>query len=81
MLTDGASSLGSSSVDLGQSWTLDGLGNWSGFSQTSTTNPSSDVTQTRQANLENQITNITNTTGTPWRSPRAEKPTTTPTAT
>ncbi|MBL9162276.1 MAG: hypothetical protein JNL18_06070 [Planctomycetaceae bacterium] len=50
---------------LTQDWTLDGTGNWSGFSQT----VQSALTQTRTHNPVNEITGISETVGTAWPDP------------
>ena len=57
----------SGTQDFTQSWTLDGNGNWTAFSQTSATDPTLD--QTRTPNASNQITAINSTgPGRPGRS-------------
>ena len=53
------------SPTLTQDWTLDGTGNWSGFSQT----VQSPLTQTRTHNPVNEITGIGETVGTAWPDP------------
>jgi RHS repeat-associated protein len=53
------------SPTLGQMWTLDSTGNWSGFSQTVV----NALTQTRTHNTVNEISSISETVGLDWATP------------
>jgi RHS repeat-associated protein len=50
-----------------EAWTLDPLGNWSGFVQK--TSGTTDLNQSRSVNKANEITDITESSGTAWTTP------------
>ena len=54
-----------------EDWTLDPLGNWSGYVQR--TSGTTDLDQSRSVNPVNEITDITETTGTSWITPSYDK--------
>ncbi|MBL7041600.1 MAG: RHS repeat-associated core domain-containing protein [Pirellulaceae bacterium] len=54
-----------------EDWTLDPLGNWSGYIQK--TSGTTDLDQERTVNPVNEITDITETTGTSWITPSYDK--------
>lgn len=54
-----------------EDWTLDPLGNWSGYVQK--TSGTTDLDQDRSVNKVNEITDISETTGTSWITPSYDK--------
>ncbi|MEZ6109493.1 MAG: hypothetical protein R3C99_00330 [Pirellulaceae bacterium] len=54
-----------------EDWTLDALGNWSGYVQK--TDGTTDLNQQRSANTVNEITDITESTGFSWVTPVYDK--------
>ena len=54
-----------------EDWTLDPLGNWSGYVQK--TSGTTDLDQERAVNKVNEITDITETTGTSWITPSHDR--------
>lgn len=58
-----------SNKQFGQDWSLDPLGNWSGFNEDSNGNGTNDLAQSRTSNVVNELTNITETAGPAWATP------------
>ncbi|MDA7980516.1 MAG: hypothetical protein MPJ50_17295, partial [Pirellulales bacterium] len=54
-----------------EDWTLDPLGNWSGYVQK--TSGTTDLDQSRSVNKVNEISNITETTGPSWATPAYDR--------
>jgi RHS repeat-associated protein len=65
----GYASLSSDTQNYSQSWTLDGLGNWTSYGVSSTADSSLDETQTRTPTANNEIGTLSSTAGATWAQP------------
>ena len=69
-LNSGASAISPGSGTFSQCWTLDTIGNWSGFREDDTGSGTWNLVQSRTSNTVNEITAITNTVGSAWAQPK-----------